>query len=159
MAGQGTITATFVAYIAALLLIGWLGYRHTHGLADYILGGRRIGRWVAALSAGASDMSGWLLLGLPGYAYAAGMESAWLVLGLLVGTYLNWRLVASRLREYSEAADDALTLPEFLENRFADRSRLLRVVSAGLKDGAALSGLLDLGPGNGGDVSELWPPD
>ena len=131
MTPQGTIAATFIVYVAGLLVIGWFGYRRTQGLADYILGGRRIGRWVAALSAGASDMSGWLLLGLPGYAYAAGLESAWLVLGLLVGTYLNWRLVAPRLRAYSEAANDALTLPEYLEFRFDDHSRLLRVVSAG----------------------------
>lgn len=120
----------FGAYLLLTWALGWLAYRRTHDLSDYILGGRRLGRWVAALSAGASDMSGWLLLGLPGYAYLAGLESCWLALGLLVGTYLNWRLIAPRLRSFSIAADNALTLPEFLEQRFADTRRLLRTVSA-----------------------------
>lgn len=127
---QPAIIFTFVAYLLLMLAIGWLAWRRTHDLADYILGGRRLGYWVAALSAGASDMSGWLLLGLPGYAYLAGFEAGWLALGLLAGTYLNWRIVARRLRMYSEAADNALTLPEFFEQRFGDRTRLLRILSA-----------------------------
>lgn len=127
---QPAIIVTFVAYLLLMFGIGWFAWRQTHDLADYILGGRRLGVWVAALSAGASDMSGWLLLGLPGYAYSAGLEASWLALGLLVGTYLNWRIVARRLRAYSEAADNALTLPEFFEQRFADRTRLLRIISA-----------------------------
>ncbi len=124
------IGATFIGYVALMLGIGWAAYRHTHDLSDYILGGRRLGRWVAALSAGASDMSGWLLLGLPGYAYAAGTEAMWLVLGLLLGTWLNWRVVARRLRHYSEVADNALTLPAFFENRFKSQGRALRIISA-----------------------------
>lgn len=124
------VGATFVAYLLGMLGIGWYAYRQTHDLSDYILGGRRLGRWVAALSAGASDMSGWLLLGLPGLAYLAGMEALWLGGGLLLGTYLNWRLVARRLRAYSELAGNALTLPEYLENRFADESRAIRLISA-----------------------------
>ena len=127
---EPVIVVTFVAYLVLMLAIGWFAWRQTHDLADYILGGRRLSYWVAALSAGASDMSGWLLLGLPGYAYSAGFEAAWLAVGLLIGTYLNWRIVARRLRAYSEAADNALTLPEFFEQRFEDRSRLLRVISA-----------------------------
>lgn len=127
---QSAVAGTFIVYILLMLLIGWFAYRQTHALADYILGGRRLGRWVAALSAGASDMSGWLLLGLPGYAYAAGLEATWLAAGLLAGTWLNWRLVARRLRIYSELADNALTLPEFFEYRFGDRRHLLRVISA-----------------------------
>ncbi len=127
---QPAIVLTFVAYLLLMLVIGWFAWRQTNDLADYILGGRRLSYWVAALSAGASDMSGWLLLGLPGYAYSAGLEAAWLATGLLIGTYLNWRIVARRLRAYSEAADNALTLPEFFEQRFADRTRLLRVISA-----------------------------
>lgn len=127
---QPAIVFTFIAYLVLMLAIGWIAWRQTHDLADYILGGRRLGYWVAALSAGASDMSGWLLLGLPGYAYVAGFEAGWLALGLLVGTYLNWRIVARRLRVYSEAADNALTLPEFFEQRFGDRTRLLRIISA-----------------------------
>jgi sodium/proline symporter len=130
VSNPAVIGTTFVLYLLLMLAIGWIAYRRTHDLSDYILGGRRLGPWVAALSAGASDMSGWLLLGLPGYAYASGMEASWLVLGLLAGTWLNWRLVARRLRSYSEKAGNALTLPAFFEQRFADRSRLLRVVSA-----------------------------
>ncbi|MCU7797986.1 MAG: sodium/proline symporter PutP, partial [Candidatus Thiodiazotropha sp. (ex Myrtea spinifera)] len=85
---------------------------------------------VTALSASASDMSGWLLLGLPGYAYAAGLESIWLAVGLLLGTWLNWRLVAAPLRSASERAGNALTLPQYLSNRFQDDSGLIRVVSS-----------------------------
>jgi sodium/proline symporter len=124
------ITAAFALYLALMLLIGALAWRRTRNLSDYILGGRRLGSAVTALSAGASDMSGWLLLGLPGYAYAAGLEAGWIALGLLVGTYLNWRLVAAPLREHTARLDDALTLPDFLERRFGDNTRALRIVSA-----------------------------
>ena len=124
------VIATFGGYLLLMVLIGWWAYRRTHNLADYILGGRRLGPWPTALSAGASDMSGWLLLGLPGLAYSAGLEALWLVGGLLLGSWLNWRVVAYRLRRYSERADDALTIPAFLEQRFQDPTRLLRVVSA-----------------------------
>ena len=110
--------------------IGLAAYRKTRGLSDFVLGGRRLGSWVAALSAGASDMSGWLLLGLPGYAYLAGLESFWLALGLALGTWANWRFVASRLRVYSELAGDALTLPAFFGERFGDASGYLRLVSS-----------------------------
>jgi sodium/proline symporter len=127
---QLLITITFVAYVLVLLAIGWRAHARMRDLSDYILGGRRLGRWVTALSAGASDMSGWLLLGLPGYAYAAGYEAWWLAAGLAVGTYANWRLVARPLRHQSHALGDALTLPAYLENRFADRSRALRLLAA-----------------------------
>ena len=124
------ISITFIVYIALMLVIGWIAYQRIHNLSDYILGGRGLGRWVAALSAGASDMSGWLLLGLPGYAYVSGLQAGWLAMGLLIGTYINWRLVAARLRLYSELANDSLTLPAFFEQRFNDQSHLLRVISA-----------------------------
>ncbi len=124
------ILLTFAAYLLGMLVIGLYAYRRTLDLADFVLGGRRLGPWVAALSAGASDMSGWLLLGLPGYAYAAGLESLWLAGGLLLGTWLNWRLMAARLRVYSEVAGNALTLPEFLARRFHDHSGMLRLVAA-----------------------------
>ncbi len=127
---QTAVVLTFVAYLIAMLAIGLLAYRRTRNLADYILGGRRLGSWVTALSAQASDMSGWLLLGLPGFAYVAGLESVWLAGGLLAGTYLNWRLVAARLRRYTELAGNALTLSDYLERRFDDASHLLRIVSA-----------------------------
>ena len=123
------ITTTFCFYLLAMVAIGIIAYRKTRNLSDYILAGRRLGPLVTALSAGASDMSGWLLLGLPGYAYAAGYEAIWIAIGLLVGTYINWRLVAERLRRYSHAAGDAQTLSDFFEQRFNDRSHLLRLLS------------------------------
>ncbi len=125
-----TILWTILAYIAAMTIIGLLAWRRTADLSDFILGGRRLGRWVTALSAEASDMSGWLLLGLPGFAYASGLEAAWLAGGLLVGTWLNWRFMAAPLRKATERAGNALTLPDYLERRFADPSRWLRLVSA-----------------------------
>ncbi|MET0069987.1 MAG: sodium/proline symporter PutP [Candidatus Thiodiazotropha sp.] len=121
---------SFFCYLLAVLGIGIVAWRRTRSLSDFVLGGRSLGSWVAALSASASDMSGWLLLGLPGYAYVAGLESFWLALGLLIGTWLNWRLVAARLRTASEAAGNALTLPEYLSNRFEDSSGLIRVSSS-----------------------------
>lgn len=124
------VTATFVVYLLGVLAIGVVAWRSTVNLRDYILGGRRLGRWTTALSAQASDMSGWLLLGLPGYAYLAGLESLWLVAGLLLGTWLNWRLTAARLRIATEAYGDALTLPEYLQRRFADPHGLLRLLGA-----------------------------
>lgn len=121
---------TFIVYLVGMLLIGVAAYRLTSNLSDYVLGGRRLGPGVAALSAGASDMSGWLLLGLPGAMYASGFSAAWIGVGLAVGAYLNWQFVARRLRNYTEVANDSITIPDFLENRFRDKSRLLRVISA-----------------------------
>jgi sodium/proline symporter len=124
------IGSAFVVYLAGMLAVGVVGYWRTRNLSDYILGGRRLGSLVAALSAEASDMSGWLLLGLPGYAYATGFEAGWIALGLFAGTYLNWRFVAERLRRHPAAAGDSLTLSDFFERRFDDRSRLLRIISS-----------------------------
>ncbi len=124
------IALSFAAYLLAVLIIGWYAYRRTTNLDDFVLGGRQLGPWVAALSAGASDMSGWLLLGLPGYAYASGLESLWLSGGLLLGAWLNWRWMAARLRVYSEQAGNALTLPEYLAHRFHDQSGVLRLTAA-----------------------------
>ncbi|MFN7251379.1 MAG: sodium/proline symporter PutP [Anaerobacillus sp.] len=121
---------TFIIYLVGMLAIGVIAYRMTSNLSDYVLGGRRLGGGVAALSAGASDMSSWLLLGLPGYAYVAGMEAIWISVGLAVGAYLNWQFVATRLRKYTEIAGDSITVPDFLENRFRDKSKALRVISA-----------------------------
>ncbi len=127
----GTIAA-FVIYLAVMLGIGLVCYFVTKDLADYILGGRGLGAPVAALSAGASDMSGWLLLGLPGAIYAAGMNQIWIGVGLVIGAYLNWQFVAERLRIYTEVARDSLTIPDYLDNRFGDETRILRVISAGV---------------------------
>jgi len=124
------ITATFIAYLGLMLYIGYYAYQRTANSSDYFLGGRTLGPWPAALSAGASDMSGWLLLGLPGYAYAAGIEAFWLAGGLLLGTWANWLVSAKRLRTYSMTVDNALTLPEFISRRFNDRSKSVQTISA-----------------------------
>ncbi|TWD25327.1 sodium/proline symporter [Streptomyces sp. T12] len=124
------IVATFVLYVLALIGTGIRAYSRTHTFDDFALGGRRFGPYVAALSAGASDMSGWLFLALPGAVYAAGLGSVWIAFGLAVGTYLNWLFVAPRLRTYTERAGNAVTLSGYLEERFEDRTRTLRLVSA-----------------------------
>ncbi|HHX34151.1 MAG TPA: sodium/solute symporter, partial [Gammaproteobacteria bacterium] len=130
IANNSIVGWTFIAYIGVMLGIGWVAYQRTQSLADYILGGRSLGPWSSALSASASDMSGWLLLGLPGAAYASGLSASWIAVGLLAGTWLNWLFMAPRLRVYSFKADNSLTLPEFLEKRFRDKTNMLRVVSA-----------------------------
>jgi len=112
------------------MAIGLIFYRRTGDLRDYVLGGRRLGGAVAALSVGASDMSGWLLLGLPGALYVSGMNQVWIAAGLSIGAYLNWQFVAKRLRNHTEMAGDAITLPDYLEKRFNDRSKVLRLTSA-----------------------------
>jgi len=124
------IVVTFILYLLFMTGVGAVFYRRTQNLSDYILGGRKVNYWVASLSAQASDMSGWLLMGLPGYAYLAGLESVWIAAGLAVGTWVNWRYVARRLRIYTEIAGDSITLPDYFENRFQDRSRILRIVSS-----------------------------
>lgn len=125
-----TILVSFVLYLAGMLAIGWAFYRRTTNLPEYILGGRRLGSLVASMSAQASDMSGWLLLGLPGYAYLAGLPAFWIAGGLAIGTYLNWRFIAARLRTYTQISGDSITLSDYLENRFRDTSNVLRIVSA-----------------------------
>ena len=123
-------TIMFAIYLVAMLLIGWLGYRATSNLSDYILGGRSLGSFVTALSAGASDMSGWLLMGLPGAVYASGLAESWIAIGLCIGAWLNWYLVAGRLRVYTEKVGNALTMPDYFTNRFEDHSNLLRIFTA-----------------------------
>jgi sodium/proline symporter len=127
---NGTIVLMFVLYLLIMMGIGLVFYFRTKNLSDYVLGGRQLNGWVGSLSAQASDMSGWLLMGLPGYAYLAGMESIWIAIGLAVGTYFNWKLIARRLRVYTEIAGDSLTLPNFFANRFRDNSNILRIISA-----------------------------
>ncbi|WP_338885271.1 MULTISPECIES: sodium/proline symporter PutP [Xenorhabdus] len=121
---------TFIIYIAGMLLIGFAAYRSTKNFDDYILGGRRLGSVVTALSAGASDMSGWLLMGLPGAVFFSGISESWIALGLLLGAYLNWRWIAGRLRVHTEVSNNALTLPDYFTNRFEDKSKILRIISA-----------------------------
>jgi sodium/proline symporter len=129
MSASYSVAITFFLYLGFMLWIGLWAYKKTNNLSDYILGGRSLGPWPSALSAGASDMSGWLLLGMPGYAYVAGWEASWLGLGLIIGTYLNWLIVAPRLRVYSQLAGDSLTLPQYFSNRFKDKVAI-RVISA-----------------------------
>lgn len=99
-------------------------------LKVFLIGGRKMGAAVTALSAGAADMSGWLLMGLPGAMYFTGLSSAWIAIGLTLGCYLNYVFVAPRLRAYTEVAQNSITLPVFFENRFKDKTRLLRIVSS-----------------------------
>ncbi|SDW94428.1 sodium/proline symporter [Marinococcus luteus] len=121
---------TFIVYLVVMLSIGFLFYKLTNNLSDYVLGGRKLNGPVAALSAGASDMSSWLLLGLPGAMYLGGMSEIWLPIGLTIGAYLNWQFQARRLRRYTIIANDSITIPDFLENRFHDKTKALRIVSA-----------------------------
>ena len=130
MTASTPMLVTFVVYILAMVLIGFVAYRATKNFSDYILGGRSLGSFVTALSAGASDMSGWLLMGLPGAIFVAGISESWIAIGLIIGAYLNWLFVAGRLRVQTEHNGNALTLPDFFTNRFEDRSRILRVLSA-----------------------------
>ncbi|QDO87022.1 sodium/proline symporter PutP [Ornithinimicrobium ciconiae] len=116
-------------YFLAMIGIGYYAFRKTSSHEDYMLAGRGLNPMTAALSAGASDMSGWLMMGLPGAIYAAGLIEAWIAIGLTVGAYLNWLVVAPRLRAYTEVAQNSITIPSFFENRLHDRSRLLRIVS------------------------------
>jgi len=124
------VVLSFFVYLAAMFAIGYWAWRQTANSEDYFLGGRHLGPWPAALSAGASDMSGWLLLGLPGFAFMAGLEAIWLAIGLWTGTLLNWQFQAKRLRRFTEYFGNAITLPEYFNNRFNDKSRILQVVSA-----------------------------
>jgi Na+/proline symporter len=120
---------TFIAYLIILLAIGFCFYRKSSSIEDYLLGGRGMGSWVTVFSAQASDMSGWLLMGLPGAIYLAGMGQVWIAVGLFIGTVLNWMLVSARLRVYTQKTS-AITLPCFFEARFKDPTGLLRIVSA-----------------------------
>ncbi|MEC0667748.1 MULTISPECIES: sodium/proline symporter PutP [Priestia] len=118
-------------YFIGMLAIGWYAYKKsTDDISGYMLGGRGLGPAVTALSAGASDMSGWMLMGLPGAMYATGVSSLWIAVGLTIGAYLNYLIVAPRLRTYTEVANDSITIPDYFENRFNDTSKVLRTVSA-----------------------------
>ena len=122
---------TLGLYFVLMLAIGLYAYREsTSDVSGYILGGRRLGPAVASLSAGASDMSGWMLLGLPGAMYLSGLSSMWIAIGLFIGAMANYIIVAPRLRLYTELARDALTIPDYFDKRFLDNSRMLRVISS-----------------------------
>src|SRR5690606_22443923 len=129
MSDQVFIFIALGLYFAAMILIGYLAFRRTSDHEDYMLGGRNLPPWVAALSAGASDMSGWLVMGLPGAIYLSGLIEAWIAVGLTIGAYLNWLLVAPRLRAYTQVSRNSITVPSFFENRLRDTSRLLRILA------------------------------
>lgn len=121
---------TFALYLVAVLGIGFAAYFATRNFDDYILGGRSLGSFVTAMSAGASDMSGWLLMGLPGAIYAMGLSEAWIAIGLTIGAYFNWLLVSGRLRVHTEFNNNALTLPEYFYHRFGGDNRIIKIASA-----------------------------
>lgn len=124
------IAITFVAYSALMLFIGFYFYRKNTTTEDYFLGGRSLGPVVSALSAGASDMSGWLLMGLPGALYVGGLVESYIAIGLSVGALLNWSFVAKRLRIYTSLIADSITIPDYFETRFDDDRHILRIVCA-----------------------------
>jgi sodium/proline symporter len=120
---------TFIIYFIFLMGVGIYFYKKTTNIEDYLLGGRGMGSWVTALSAQASDMSGWLLMGLPGAVYLGGGKESWIAIGLFIGTVLNWKFVAPRLRVYT-GKTNSMTLASFFEDRFQDPTGLLRIISA-----------------------------
>lgn len=127
---MGEIIA-FILYFAVVLVIGlYFFVKSKQSAGGYFLGSRQMNKWVVAISAQASDMSGWLLMGLPGSLYALGMGQVWVAVGLGIGTYLNWLFTAKRLRSFTEVAGDAITIPEYLQNRFKTTSKALRIISA-----------------------------
>jgi len=128
---QTGVFISLAVYFIAMLGIGFYSYVKTkNDVSGFMLGGRSLSPSVTALSAGASDMSGWMLMGLPGAMYATGLSSAWIAIGLTIGAYLNYLLVAPRLRVYTEVANDAVTIPEYFEHRFADGSHIIRLICA-----------------------------
>lgn len=132
MSGSNVVVvlAAFAAYLVFMIIIGIIYMKQTNNTEDYFLGGRGLNAWVAAFSAQASDMSGWLLMGLPGSVYALGTGQAWIAVGLLIGTILNWLCISGRLRRYTIVANNSLTLPAYFENRFHDKKRILLSVSS-----------------------------
>ena len=127
---QTPVLISFIIYMVVMLGIGLYFYFKTDNLSDYVLGGRGLGPAVTALSAGASDMSGWLLLGLPGMMYVDGLVGSWIALGLITGAFINWHYVAKALRIFTRELNDAITLPDYFSNRFEDNNNVLRIVTA-----------------------------
>ena len=118
-----------IIYFLGMIGIGFYAYRRIFNLNDYMLGGRSLGPAVSALSAGAADMSQWLLMGLPGAIYVSGLVEGWIAIGLTIGAWLNWRLVAPRLRVYTHVSNDSITIPSFFDNRFKENAKILRIVT------------------------------
>ena len=122
---MGWFLLAFVLYLLLMIIVGALCAKKNTNSEDYFLGGRKLGGFVAALSAQASDMSGWLLMGLPGSVYALGTGQSWIAIGLFLGTVCNWLFISKRLRRYTIRANNSLTLPTYFENRFHDSKKIL----------------------------------
>jgi len=129
---QIRILVAMCVYLVFVVMIGLYYMKRANESSDnYFIGGRKLGPWIAAMSAEASDMSGWLLMGLPGVAYWFGLSDAiWTAIGLAVGTYINWLFVAKRLRRYSALAGNAITIPEFLSNRYKENKRIILTLAS-----------------------------
>ncbi len=125
------IMLAIIIYLGCMLYVGYRCSKNNHDSADFYLGGRKLGPFVTAMSAEASDMSSWLLMGLPGLAYLTGIADAgWTAIGLAIGTYLNWRIVAKRIRRYTHIAGNSITLPSFFSNRYRDEKKILQSIGA-----------------------------
>ena len=124
------ILIPILIYFSGLMYLGFLEFRKTKTFSDYVLGSRKLGAMIGTMNVGASDMSSWLLMGLPGVFYLYGMNQVWMVFGLIFGSYASWKIIAVRLRKFTELAVDSLTLSSFLENRFADKSGVLSVITS-----------------------------
>ena len=120
----------FILYLLMMLGIGAYFSRKANSLNAYYLGNRGMNKWVVAMSAQASDMSGWMLMGLPGAVFVSGFSEAWIGIGLVIGTYFNWKIVGRRLRKYSHFCGDSITLPDFFSNRFRDNKGIIRVIAS-----------------------------
>ena len=125
--GNPYILATILIYFTGLMYLGYQAFKKTKTFSDYILGSRKLGPIVGAMNVGASDMSSWLLMGLPGAFYLHGVNQIWIVIGLIAGSYCSWKIIAKRLRRYTEISGDALTITSFLEHRLEDKSRILNI--------------------------------
>ena len=124
------IIIAFALYLLMMIAIGAVYAKKNNSAEDYFLGGRQLNGFVAALSAQASDMSGWLLMGLPGSVYALGTGQSWIAIGLFIGTVCNWLFISGKLRRYTIRANNSLTLPTYFENRFHDKKRILLLISS-----------------------------
>jgi sodium/proline symporter len=128
--GNMTVFTVVILYFIFLAILGLRGYNKTKTFSDYIIGGRKLGPVVGAMNVGASDMSSWLLMGLPGAFYLYGLNQMWIILGLVIGAYYSWKIIAVRLRKYTELASNSLTISSFLENRFKDNTGILRLATS-----------------------------
>ncbi len=128
--GELGVILAFALYLLVMMAIGIYYSRKQKNLSQYILGDRKLGPWLTSMSAEASDMSGWMLMGLPGFAYLHGLSAIWTSIGLIIGTWLNWIFISKRLRNYTEIASNSLTIPDYLSNRFEDHKNGLRLICA-----------------------------